>query len=390
MADVADLRPLTQEELAADLRGHFRMAIRTTLMALLEEELAELIGADRYERLAGRKGHRNGSYSRRLVTSVGEVEVDVPRSRQNGSAGGVIGRYKRRITDVDAAVTEAYVNGVSTRKMAAVTKALMGEKISRSSVSRVTKRLDAEVEALRAAQIEGPFPYLDATFLDARWARKVENVSALVAYGVSMDGHRTLLGVTIGAEESEDSWADLLTQLLNRGLSGVQLVIADAHRGIAAAVRRLLPEVKQQRCVVHLERNVLTKAPQRLRGRLAKEFSKVLAAPSRSEARKRLEALKAGLGKQVPEAIECFEAGFEAATVFYDFPEIHWRRIRSTNGLERLHGEIKRRIRAVGSFPDRASALRLIISVALRVTSIWTDRRYLDMSVFEKQEAKAA
>ena len=392
MADVADLRPLTQEEVAEDLRAHFRMAIRTAIQVLLEEQLVELIGADRYERLAGRKGHRNGSYSRRLVTSVGELEVDVPRSREHGSAGAVLGRYKRRTADVDAAVAEAYVNGVSTRKMAAVTKALMGEEISRSAVSRVTKRLDAEVEALRSAQIEGAFPYLylDATFLDARWARKVENVSALVAYGVGMEGMRTLLGVTIGAEESEESWAELLGQLLDRGLSGVQLVIADGHRGLANAVRRLLPEVKLQRCVVHLERNVLTKAPQRLRARLAKEVSKVFAAPSRAEAKKRVDELKAGLGKQVPEAIECLESGFDAATVYFDFPEAHWRRIRSTNGLERLHGEIKRRIRAVGSFPDRASALRLIISVALRVTSIWSDRRYLDMSVFEKQEAKAA
>lgn len=189
-----------------------------------------------------------------------EVHEDGRRCRSSAphARGGRRGsssplRYKRRTADDDAAVAEAYVNGVSTRKMAAVTKALMGEEISRSAVSRVTKRLDAEVEALRSAKIEGAFPYLylDATFLDTRWARKVENVSALVAYGVGMDGMRTLLGVTIGAEESEESWAELLGQLLDRGLSGVQLVIADGHRGLANAVRRLLPEMKLQRCVVH-------------------------------------------------------------------------------------------------------------------------------------------
>jgi len=371
----------------------FRRVITATLEALLDEQLAELVGADRYQRLAGRRGHRNGSYSRRVVTSVGAVDLTVPRSREQGSAGDVLGRYRRRTEDLDAAISEAYVSGVSTRKMAKVTEALMGEGVSRSAVSRVTKRLDAEVEDLRSARIEGEFPYLylDATFLDARWARKVENVSALVAYGIGADGHRHLLGVTLGSEESEESWSDLLGQLLDRGLSGVQLVIADAHRGIAAAVRRLIPEAKQQRCVVHLQRNVLTKAPQRLRKRLAREVSKVFVAPSRAEARKRVEQLKRGLGSQVPEAIACLENGFDAATVFYDFPKEHWRRIRSTNGLERLHGEIKRRIRAVGSFPDRASALRLITAVAARVTGIWSDRRYLDMTAHAStKEDKAA
>ena len=160
----------------------------------------------------------------------------------------------------------------------------------------------------------------------------------------------------------------------------MQLVIADAHGGLAAAARKHLPEARQQRCTVHLERNVLTKTPQRLRGRMAREVSRIFDAPSLGEAKARLEQLKLGLGKQLPEAMACLVAGFAAATQFYAFPKAHWRRIRSTNGLERLHGEIKRRIRVVGAFPDRASALRLITAVALHVTSIWGDRRYLDLS----------
>ena len=383
MSDVADFLPPTQEEVSLDLRELCRRAVAVVLESVLEEHVQELVGAEKYQRLVGRKDHRNGSYLRRLCTSLGTVELEVPRTRGNGSAADVIGRYQRRSADLDEAISEAYVSGVSTRKMAGVTKALLGEGVSRSAVSRVTRRLDDEVEALRRSKIEGPFPYLylDATFLDARWARKVENVSALVAYGVGSDGHRHLLAVTIGAEESEASWTEILEQLLERGLSGVELVISDAHRGIAAAVRRLLPEAKHQRCVVHLQRNILAKAPQRLRKRLAGEVSKVFDAPNRNEARKRMEALKAGLGRQVPEAMTCLEEGFAAATQFYDFPEPHWRRIRSTNGLERLHGEIKRRIRAAGAFPDRASALRLITAVALRVTSIWSDRVYTPMNI---------
>ncbi len=226
--------------------------------------------------------------------------------------------------------------------------------------------------------------FLDATFLDARWARTVENVSALVAYGIGLDGHRQLLAVTIGAEESQDSWNELLAQLIERGLSGVQLVVADAHAGIAKAVRRHLPEAPQQRCVVHLQRNVVGKAPQRLRARLAREVWRIFQAPSKAEARKRMEQLQAGLGKHVPEAMRCLANGFEA-THFYAFAREHWHRIRSTNGLERLHGEIKRRTNAVGAFPDRASALRPVTAVALNVTAIWTDRRYLDNVAAELQ-----
>ena len=199
--------------------------------------------------------------------------------------------------------------------------------------------------------------------------------------------------MTIGAEESENSWSELLAQLIERGLSGVQLVIADAHAGIAKAVRLHLPEAPQQRCVVHLQRNVVGKAPQKLRARLAREVWQVFVAPNKAEARKRMGQLAAGLGRQLPEAMACLDAGFEAATKFYAFPKEHWHRIRSTNGLERLHGEIKRRTRAVGAFPDRASALRLVTAVALQVTAIWTDRRYLDMSLLKSKEvviAKAA
>lgn len=382
MDDSAAFPRPTQDEMSWDLAGLFRGAIRLVLECVLQEEVKELVGARRYERLASRKDHLNGTYLRRLLTSMGLIEVAVPRTRANGSPVDVIGRYKRRTGEIDRMVTSAYVEGVSTRDMSRVTQALMGEGLSRSTVSRVTKTLAQQVEELRRAPITEPIPYLylDATFLDARWARTVENVSALVAYGVTADGHRRLLGVGIGAEESEASWSELLGELVSRGLSGVQLVIADDHRGLANAARRHLPEAQRQRCTVHLERNVLAKAPQRLRGRVAGQLRVVFQASSLAEAKKRLQAFAGGLGQQVPEALHCLEDGFAAATQYFAFPKEHWIRIRSTNGLERLHGEIKRRIRSVGAFPDRDSALRLITAVALETTRIWGDRRYLDMS----------
>lgn len=384
-----------RQDVQEDLRALFRGAIRFTLEAYLEEELVEMIGAGRYQRVTQRRDTRNGSYLRRLLTGLGHIDVSVPRSRESGSPGGEsLGRYKRRSEDVDAAICEAYVGGVSTRGMGRVTEALTGEAVKRSTVSRITKRLDEQVEQLRRAPITEPisYLYLDATFLDARWARKVENVSVLVAYGIGRDGKRQLLAVTVGAHESEESWTDLLQQLLERGLSGVRLVIGDGHAGLWKAVRGLLPEVKHQRCTVHLIRNVQAKAPQRLRARVARETVGILHAPSLAEAKKRKLAFEQGLGREVPEAAACLDATFSKATTYYAFPKKHWRRIRSTNGLERLHGEVKRRIKKIGAFPDRASALRLITAVALQVTAIWSDRRYLDMSesADDKENEQAA
>jgi len=160
-------------------------------------------------------------------------------------------------------------------------------------------------------------------------------------------------------------------------------VIADEHRGLANAVRRQLPETRRQRCIVHLERNVLAKVPHRLRGRVAKQLRTLFGAASAAEAKRKLSEFASGLGRQVPEALRCLEQGFPAATQFHAFPKEHWLRIRSTNGLERLHGEIKRRIRSVGAFPDRQSALRLVTAVALEKTLVWSDRRYLDMSLLK-------
>ncbi len=392
MEETAQFAAAAQEEIRHDIGSLFRGAIRLMLECLLEQEVKEMVGARRYERLGSRKDHLNGTYLRRLLTSMGSLEVLMPRTRQSGSPVDVLGRYKRRTGEMDRLMTTAYVQGVSTRDVTRLSEALMGESVSRSTVSRVTKVLEEQVEALRRAPIDKPVPYLylDATFLDARWARSVENVSALVAYGVDATGHRRLLGLSIGTEESEASWSELLGQLCERGLNGVELVIADEHRGLANAVRRQLPEAHRQRCIVHLERNVLTKVPHRLRTRVAKQLRSIFEAPSAAEAKRRLNDFASGLGREVPEALRCLENGLAAATQFYAFPKEHWVRIRSTNGLERLHGEIKRRIRSVGAFPDRHSALRLVTAVALETTQVWGERRYLDMSLLKNATTEKA
>lgn len=382
----------TQEDFQLDLAERVRGAVQATIQVIVDEELERLVGAGPYERSDQRVDVRNGRYDRRVVTTAGEVSVRVGRTRAGGAATAPLGRYARRQAEVDDAVTEAYVRGVSTRDMAGVTEALLGKRVGRSTVSRVTKRLEDEVEALRREPITEPFAYLylDATFVDARWARSVENVSALVAYGIGPDGKRHLLGIHIGVSEAETSWASLLAELVERGLSGVQLIVRDEHAGLTAAARKVLPEAKQQRCTVHLTRNVTSNVPKRHQKRLGREVVQVLHADSLDEAKRGLKRFRALFFRQFPEAVECLERGFDDATTYFAFPEAHRTRIRTTNGLERLHGEIKRRTRAIGAFPDRASALRLITAVALQVTSIWSDRVYLDMSLLADHHAAAA
>lgn len=387
-----DLVIPTQANFEHDLSARCRAAVRATIQVVLDEELERLVGAGRYKHDDQRVDVRNGSYPRRVVTTSGEVQLRVGRTRNGGSATAPLGRYARRRPEIDEAITKSYVAGVSTRDMAGVTDALLDKRVGRSTVSRVTKRLEDEVEALRVAPITEEFAYLylDATFVDARWARTVENVSALVAYGIGDDGYRHLLGVHIGVTESEDSWSELLSELTKRGLTGVRLVVRDEHAGLTNAVRKILPEALQQRCTVHLMRNVFSKVPRRHQKRIARELVAVLHADDFDEAKRRLRSFRARFAKEFPEAVKCLEHGFADATTYFAFPEAHWIRIRSTNGLERLHGEIKRRTRAIGAFPDRASALRLITAVALQVTSIWRDRIYLDMSAFDTDADYAA
>ena len=382
----------TQEDFLLDLDARVRSAVQATIQVVLEEELERLVGAGPYERSDQRIDVRNGHYPRRIVTTAGEVAVRVGRARDGGAATAPLGRYARRRPEIDAAVTQAYVRGVSTRDMAGVTEALLGKRVGKSTVSRVTKRLEDQVEELRRQPITEPvaYLYLDATFVDARWARSVENVSALVAYGIGPDGKRDLLGIHLGASESEASWTELLAELVARGLSGVRLIIRDEHAGLAAAARKVLPEARQQRCTVHLTRNVMSNVPKRHQKRLGREVVKVLHADSLDDAKRNLKAFRVQFAKQFPEAVECLERGFDDATTYFAFPAAHHQRIRTTNGLERLHGEIKRRTRAIGAFPDRASALRLITAVALQVTSIWSDRVYLDMTLLANHHAAAA
>lgn len=337
--DAIDSMIPTQEDFQIDFTERVRGAVQATIQVILDEELERLVGAGPYERSDQRVDVRNGRYDRHVVTTAGEVAVRVGRTRAGGAATAPLGRYARRQAEVDDAVTAAYVRGVSTRDMAGVTEALLGKRVGKSTVSRVTKRLEDQVDELRRQRLTEPFAYLylDATFVDARWARSVENVSALVAYGIGTDNKRHLLGIHIGVSESEASWTELLTELVARGLSGVQLIIRDEHAGLAAAARKVLPEAKQQRCTVHLTRNVMANVPKRHQKRLGREVVKVLHAEALDDAKRNLKAFRLQFFKQFPEAVECLARGFDDATTYFAFPEAHHVRIRTTNGLSLIH-----------------------------------------------------
>jgi len=383
------LERVSEEDVQTDLGELFRGAVKVTLEFMLEEVLREMVGAAKWSKAGTRVDSYNGGYLRGLLTSMGHIQVRMPRARRGGAPVDVIGAYQRRTAEVDDAVTEAYVRGVSTRGMGDVVEALTGGGLGKSSVSRVTARLEEEVEKLRTRSLGGskyPFLYLDGTYHKVRWARKVESVPALIAYGVNLEGKRELLAIEIGTEESGTSWGNLLGGLVRRGLDGVLLVISDDHEGIKLAVKDHLPEVLHQRCVVHLMRNVASYVPNRkgLRERVLGQVSAIFKSEKLEQARELLAKFKERWTRELPEAVNCLADGFAAATRFFAFPSEHHAKLRTSNNLERLNREIKRRIRAVDSFPDRASALRLITAVAVNATRVWGRRRYLDVSLLDR------
>jgi len=256
---------------------------------------------------------------------MGAIDLKVPRAREGGSAGGaVFERYKRRSAEVDDTMVAAYVHGASTRDIGQITEALMGEHVSRSTVSRVAKTLGTKVEDLRKAPIEGPIPYLflDATFLDARWAREVENVSALVAYGVGLDGHRRSWRSPSGRRNRRPPGATCSPSSTSAASRGCSRSSQMPNAGLAKAVRHHLPEAPLQRCVVHLQRNIVGKAPQKLRARLAKAVWQAFLAPRKADARRRMAELASDLGRQLPESMACLADGFEQRQRPLTWPEL--------------------------------------------------------------------
>ena len=377
------------EELARqDLETRVHEGVKALFEQILEEEMTHHLGAPRYQRSLSRRGRRNGAYERDLVTGVGTIrQLRVPRDREGTFQTELFERYRRMTGSVEEAILEMYLQGVSTRKVAAVTEALAGKRVGRDAVSRITTRLEEQVQGWRERELEGEYPYLylDATYLKANWGGKVVSVALLVAVGVNVQGHRELLAVEAAPEEEATAWQNLLRGLVDRGLKGVKLVISDDHEGIKAAVAQELPGVAWQRCVVHFERNVLAQVPEHAKEEVAGDLREIFAMRRRETAERLAQEFSERWRGDFPRAVEIFERGIEDALVYLDFPSAHHKRIRTTNGLERLFEEMKRRTRVVGVFPNERSLVVLTTAVGMRVSEEWALRRYLDMSLLEAQ-----
>ena len=377
-----------EETVQQDLETRVREGVKALFEQILEEEMVQHVGAERHQRSATRRGQRNGEYERDLVTGVGAIhQLTVPRDREGTFQTELFERYRRLTGSVEEAVLEMYLQVVSTRKVAAVTEVLSGKRVGKDAVSRITARLEEQVQAWRERPLteEYPYLYLDATYLKANWGGHVVSVALLTAVGVNSCGYRELLAVEAAPQEQAASWQNLLRGLVDRGLRGVQLVVSDDHEAIKAAVAVELSGVAWQRCVVHFERNVLAQVPYHAKAEVASDLKAIFAVRRRETAQTLAEQFIARWKAEFSRAVEVFENGITEALTYLDFPSGHHLRIRTTNGLERLFCEIKRRTRVVGVFPNERSLVVLTTTVGIRVTEEWALRRYLDMELLEVQ-----
>lgn len=376
------------------IKGHLAQVVRgtveETLNALLDAEADRLCNAQRYERTEARRDTRAGHYERRLETKAGEVTLKVPKLRRQTFETAIIERYRRREASVEEALIEMYLAGVSVRRVEDITEALWGTRVSPSTVSDLNKKIYATIEAWRNRPIEGehPYVYLDGIVMKRTWAGEVRNVSLLVAIAVNAEGYREILGIVEGAKEDKAGWSGFLKHLKERGLQGVRLIVSDACLGLTEAAAEFFPDAAWQRCVVHFYRNVFSHVPRPKMREVAAMLKAIHAAEDVQAAREKARQVVAKLREQrLTKAAELVDSGIEETLAYYQFPEEHWRRIRTNNPLERILREIRRRTRVVGAFPDGESALNLAAARLRHIAGTeWSTKRYLSMEVLKEKD----
>ena len=366
-----------------DVEERIRHAATTIYQALIEAELTAVIGAGPHERTTDRVAQRNGHRAKTLTTTAGDLELRIPKLRTGSFFPSLLERRRRVDQSLFAVIMEAYLHGTSTRKVDDLVKALGADSgISKSEVSRICAELDVEVAAFRDRSLaDQPFRYvfLDATYCKARVDHRVVSQAVVVATGVAADGRREVLGFDVGDSEDGAFWTAFLRSLKTRGLHGVQLVISDAHAGLKAAIEAVLLGSAWQRCRVHFLRNVLAQVPKGHADMVAAAIRTIFAQPDPVHVREQLDVIATMLGRQLPKVEAMLRAAADDVTAFADFPGSHWKKIWSTNPLERVNKEIKRRTDVVGVFPNPAALLRLAGSVLVETHDEWqvSERRYL-------------
>ena len=390
--DLSEVLGALQSDESGDL---VRQMVSFLYQALIDAEATEVVQADRHERTLARTTQRNGSRPRLVSTKAGDVELKIPKLRKGSFFPSVLERRRRIDQALYAVVMEAYVHGVSTRKVDDLVGALgVDAGISKSEVSRICAALDEEMTEFRSRPLSHlAFPYLlcDATYVKARVGGRVVSRAVVVATGVAEDASREVLGVSIGDSEDAAFWTEFLQTLRGRGLSGVQLVISDSHLGLKAAIAKVFPGASWQRCRVHFMRNVLVRVPRTQQSMVAAMVRTIFAQPDGEHVERQVKEVTATMKRQFPLVTEMLEDASEDITAFRHFPTNHWQKIWSTNSLERLNAEIKRRTNVVGIFPNDAAALRLITAVCVEQHDEWSvsERRYLSQESMDQLKSDA-
>ena len=373
-----------EEELRTHVSEVVRQSVEETLNGLLDAEADTLCQARRYERNADRASTRAGHYERNLQTKAGTVQLKVPKLRHMPFETAIIERYRRRESSVEEALVEMYLAGVSVRRVEDITEALWGSRVSPSTISDLNQKIFERVEEWRNRPLEPKSPYIfvDGIWLKRSWGGEVQNVSVLVAIGVSTSGFREILGVAEGSREDVESWRQFLRYLRERGLEQIDLVVSDKSLGFLEALGEFYPDAKWQRCVVHFYRNVLHAVPRGKAKEVALMLKAVHAQEDKEAARRKSAEVASKLRAQrLDKAARIVESGCDETLSYYDFPVAHWRHIRTNNPLERLNREIRRRTRVVGSFPDGHAAL-MLVAARLRYMAgqKWGTQRYMNMN----------
>jgi putative transposase len=369
---------------SAGVDDRVKVAAQTMYQALIDAELTAVIGAGPWEHSPDRTAHRNGYRPRVFSTAAGDLELAIPKLRSGSFFPSLLERRRRVDQALFAVVMEAYLHGVSTRKVDDLVKALgIDSGISKSEVSRICADLDLEVGAFRdrtLAETTYPYVFLDATYCKARVNHRVVSQAVVIATGVTGDGRREVLGFDVGDSEDGAFWTAFLRSLKARGLSGVQLVISDAHTGLKAAIGAVMIGAAWQRCRVHFLRNVLAQVPRGNTEMVAAAIRTVFAQPDAQHVHEQFETIAMMLGRQLPKVEQMMREARDDLLAFTAFPQQHWRKIWSTNPLERVNREVKRRTEVVGVFPNPAALLRLSGAVLVEIHDEWavaSERRYL-------------
>ena len=386
-----DLKVLVQED-----KDLLREIVGVALQEMLESEMDEALGARRVgrgpARGPARTGWRAGYYNRTLVTRVGKLDLRVPQDREGRFSTEIFERYQRSEKALVSALAEMYIQGVSTRKVKAITEELCGHSFSAQTISRINKTLDAELKRFAERRLDQEYPYL---ILDARYEKVRENSVVVsravqVAIGINWDGRRSILAVDLANRESLTSWKDFLVKLKQRGLTGVEYVVSDHHEGLRRAIREILPEAVWQRCYVHFLRNSLDKLPKKADDDCLVELRWLYDRRDVQEAKRDLDAWLNKWQKRYRKLCDWVEENIEETWTFYRLPQRHYKHMRSTNMLERLNEEIKRRTHVVRIFPNDASCLRLVRALAVERDEEWLEgNRYLDMQLLRDQKKLA-